>query len=53
VVATILKLIVEERPLLCLGLPGMILMLLAMTLGTYMLLLFNASEVRGTTIIRG
>jgi len=44
VVATILKLIVEERPLLCLGLPGMILMLLAMTLGTYMLLLFNATR---------
>jgi len=44
IIATILKLVVEERPLLYLGLPGTILMLLAITLGTYLLLLFNATR---------
>jgi glycosyltransferase involved in cell wall biosynthesis len=44
IIATILKLVVEERPLLYLGLPGTILMLLAITLGAYLLLLFNATR---------
>jgi glycosyltransferase involved in cell wall biosynthesis len=44
IIATILKLVVEERPLLYLGLPGIILVLLAITLGTYLLLLFNATR---------
>jgi glycosyltransferase involved in cell wall biosynthesis len=44
IITTILKLVVEERPLLYLGLPGIILMLLAIMLGTYLLLLFNATR---------
>ncbi|MCS7369643.1 MAG: glycosyltransferase family 2 protein, partial [archaeon GBS-70-058] len=44
IIATMLKLVVEERPLLYLGLPGAILILLAITLGTYLLLLFNATR---------
>jgi len=44
IIATILRLIVEERPLLYLGVPGSILMLVAIALGTYLLLLFNATR---------
>ena len=44
IIATILKMIVEERPLLYLGLPGTIFIIIAMVLGTYLLLLFNATR---------
>ena len=44
IIAIILRLVVEERPLLCLGVPGCILILIAMALGTYLLLLFNTTR---------
>ncbi|RLE64351.1 MAG: hypothetical protein DRJ47_07850 [Thermoprotei archaeon] len=44
ILATILRLVVEERPLLCLGVPGAILMLTAIALGAYLLLLFNTTR---------
>jgi len=44
IISTILKLVVEERPLIYLGIPGMIFVLLATILGTYLLLLFNATR---------
>ncbi len=44
IIATMLKMIVEERPLLYLGLPGITLIMIAITLGTYLLLLFNATR---------
>jgi uncharacterized integral membrane protein len=44
IIVTILRLVVEDRPLLCLGIPGAILMLTAIALGAYMLLLFNTTR---------
>jgi len=44
ILATMLRLVVEERPLLCLGVPGAILMLSAIALGAYLLLLFNTTR---------
>ncbi len=44
IIATILRLIVEERPLLCLGLPGSVFLLMGIALGTYLLLLFNSTR---------
>jgi CHASE2 domain-containing sensor protein len=44
IVASLLRLVVEERPLLFLGVPGMVLMLITMALGAYLLLLFNATR---------
>ena len=44
IIATLLKLVVEERPLLYLGVPGGILLLIAIFLGTYLLLLFNMTR---------
>jgi glycosyltransferase involved in cell wall biosynthesis len=44
IISAILKVTVEERPLRYLGIPGAIFMLLAITLGTYLLLLFNATR---------
>jgi glycosyltransferase involved in cell wall biosynthesis len=44
IIASILKMIVEERPLIYLGLPGIILIMIAIALGTYLLLLFNATR---------
>jgi glycosyltransferase involved in cell wall biosynthesis len=44
IIVTILRLVVEDRPLLCLGIPGAILMLTAIALGAYVLLLFNATR---------
>ncbi|MBS7612402.1 glycosyltransferase family 2 protein [Candidatus Bathyarchaeota archaeon] len=44
IVSVIIRMIVEERPLLYLGLPGALLLMVSVTLGTYMLWLFNASR---------
>ncbi|MGB9760605.1 MAG: glycosyltransferase family 2 protein [Thermoproteota archaeon] len=44
IIATLLRLVVEEKPLLCLGVPGGILVLIAVFLGTYLLLLFNITR---------
>jgi hypothetical protein len=44
IIATILRLVVEDRPLLCLGIPGAVLMLTAIALGAYLLLLFNTTR---------
>ncbi|MGC9107932.1 MAG: hypothetical protein ACP5IE_07065 [Infirmifilum sp.] len=44
IIGTILKMVVEERPLLYLGLPGTIFIIIAIALGTYILLLFNATR---------
>ena len=44
IIATILRLIVEERPLLYLGMPGGILIAASVALGTYLLWLFNTTR---------
>jgi glycosyltransferase involved in cell wall biosynthesis len=44
IVATIVRLVVEERPLLYLGIPGVVLMLIAVMLGAHLLLLFNTTR---------
>jgi len=44
IISIVLKMVVEERPLLYLGLPGIIFVLLAIALGTYLLLLFNVTR---------
>jgi len=44
IVAIILRLVVEEKPLIYLGVPGCILMLMAVALGAHLLLLFNATR---------
>jgi hypothetical protein len=44
IISSLLRLVVEERPLLFLGVPGMVLMLITMALGAYLLLLFNATR---------
>ncbi|RLE64057.1 MAG: hypothetical protein DRJ47_08620 [Thermoprotei archaeon] len=44
IIATILRLIVEERPLLYLGMPGSILIAASIALGTYLLWLFNTTR---------
>ena len=44
VIVTILKLVVEERPLLYLGVPGILLMITGIALSTYLLWLFNINR---------
>jgi glycosyltransferase involved in cell wall biosynthesis len=44
IITTLLKLVIEERPLLYLGVPGGLLLLIAAFLGTYLLLLFNSTR---------
>jgi len=44
IISTILKMVVEERPLLYLGVPGAILIISAIILGGYLLLTFNATR---------
>jgi glycosyltransferase involved in cell wall biosynthesis len=44
IIASLLKLAVEEKPLLYLGLPGVIFTLLAIIVGAYLLLLFNTTR---------
>ena len=44
IMATILRLIIEERPLLCLGVPGSILMAIGMVFGVYLLWTFNMTR---------
>jgi len=44
IISTILRLVVEERPLLYLGVPGGILLIVAAILGTYLLVVFNATR---------
>ena len=43
-ISTIIKLIVEERPLLTLGLPGGILTAIGIILATYLILIFNTTR---------
>ena len=44
VIVTILKLVVEERPLLYLGVPGILLLITGIALSTYLLWLFNMNR---------
>ena len=44
VIVTILKLVVEERPLLYLGVPGILLIIAGIALSTYLLWLFNMNR---------
>jgi hypothetical protein len=43
-ISTVFKLVVEERPLLYLGLPGLGFVCLGITLGTYLLWMFNVTR---------
>jgi len=44
IISTILKMVVEERPMLYLGVPGFVFILLAIILGGYVLIIFNATR---------
>ena len=44
IMGVIIRMIVEERPLLYLGLPGILLLMISIVLGSYMLWLFNVSR---------
>lgn len=50
IITTILRLIVEESPLLYLVVPGLALMIVATALGAYLFLLFNATRYFGIPI---